>query len=80
MFLPEGIAAARSRRSSFGWMTRTISGIIGIGLRNPLAGSESLPTLKRWEISWDQIGSVEDLRIDTPVAHVCVNTIEFVSS
>lgn len=80
MFPPEGIDTARFMRSSFGWVIGTISGIIGIGLRVPLAGSVSLPTLKRWEVSWDQIGSVKNLRIDTAVAHVCVNTVEFVSS
>lgn len=54
--------------------------IIGIGLRLRLAGDVGLPTLKPQEVSWDQIGSIKDLPIDTPVARVSVNTIKYESS
>jgi menaquinol-cytochrome c reductase iron-sulfur subunit len=64
--MPGGPVKEITRRNFFGWIIVSISGLIGTALLVPLMGYAILPTLKRREESWSEMGSVDALEVDLP--------------
>ncbi|MFY9268329.1 MAG: ubiquinol-cytochrome c reductase iron-sulfur subunit [Candidatus Manganitrophaceae bacterium] len=55
-----------TRRGFFGKVIAAITGLIGLGLGIPLVGYAILPTLRKREATWSEVGPLTLLEIDRP--------------
>ncbi len=55
-----------TRRRFLGRAIGAVAGMIGLGLAIPLLGFAILPTLRRREESWSEVGPVDRLEVDRP--------------
>jgi menaquinol-cytochrome c reductase iron-sulfur subunit len=65
-----------TRREFFGRVIGAIIGLIGIGLSVPLLGYAVLPTLKKREESWSEVGPIDDLAVNRPKEFQVVYSIK----
>jgi menaquinol-cytochrome c reductase iron-sulfur subunit len=55
-----------SRRGFFGKVIGAVMGLIGLGLGIPLLGYAVLPTLRKREVPWSEVGPVGAIELNRP--------------
>jgi menaquinol-cytochrome c reductase iron-sulfur subunit len=65
-----------TRRHFFGKAIAAIAGFIGLGLSIPLLGYAILPTLRKREEGWSEVGSIHSLEVNRPKEFEIVRSVK----